>query len=51
MGNLYALSSPFANIVSILCRPMEVPSWISPHRFAQRDPREDEEDAGGAKEH
>lgn len=47
MGNLYALNSPFANVVSLLCRPMEVPSWIAPHRYALRDPREEEGEGEG----
>ncbi|KAI5481635.1 hypothetical protein MNV49_002861 [Pseudohyphozyma bogoriensis] len=40
MGNLYALQNPFANIVALLCRPMEVPSWIAPREWAKRDARE-----------
>jgi hypothetical protein len=49
MGNLYSLQSPFANIVSLLCRPMEIPSWIEPHQYATKDAREEQEGQGNKK--
>ncbi|KAM0754656.1 hypothetical protein T439DRAFT_377104 [Meredithblackwellia eburnea MCA 4105] len=39
IDNMFSLSSPFANVVSLLCRPMDVPSWIEPHRYAEKDGR------------
>lgn len=40
-GNIYALSSPWANVAALLCRPIEVESWISPTAFAMKDLREE----------
>lgn len=39
LGNLYALRSPMDNIVSLLCRPIAVESWVKPWGFATRDER------------
>jgi hypothetical protein len=41
MGNLFTLNSPFVNVISLLCRPMELPSWIEPTKYATKDPREE----------
>ncbi|GAA5905970.1 hypothetical protein JCM5296_001304 [Sporobolomyces johnsonii] len=46
VGNLWALSSPWRNMFALLCRPMEVESWIEPRAWAGRDARE-EVGAGG----
>lgn len=46
LGNPYALRSPLDNVFSLLCRPMEVSSWISPRGYAMEDARRGEGEKG-----
>lgn len=39
VDNVYTLQSPWANFISVLCRPMEIESWIEGDQFATSDDR------------
>ncbi|KDE05951.1 hypothetical protein MVLG_03637 [Microbotryum lychnidis-dioicae p1A1 Lamole] len=41
ISNPYKLRSVRRNVVTLLCRPVDVPNWISHRAFATRDERDD----------
>lgn len=41
VDNVYSYKNPWRNFISLLCRPMGVPSWIEGNEFAVRDDRID----------